>query len=159
MKMFFVIAVDKKDTSALEKMKVESDQYHDMLVIDLQDHKEKHCHKTLGFLEHFLTQCYNHKNVDPYRDPKAPYANAPFYMKLTDDVLLFPDKLYKTIEILLTHESRRFCAGSEIWFDHNFVSGSGYLITNKAAKEIFEDARCMTSVSYMDDLTITADIR
>ncbi len=79
-RMTFVIAVESKESAILKQLKEESDQYHDMLVIDLQDHVEKHCHKAFGFLEHFLDQCYNHKNVQPYKDPKAPYVNYPFFI-------------------------------------------------------------------------------
>ena len=159
MKMCFVIAVDVNETSALRKMTKESEEFHDMLVINLKDEVSQHCHKALGFLEYFLSQCYNYKNVQPFKTPMDEYVNYPFYMKITDDDVVFPAKLYKTIESLVNHSSRRFCAGSRISFHPHFVSGSAFIVTNQAAKEIFEVARCMSGVSYMDDITITLEIR
>ncbi len=158
-KTVFVLAAESSEGEALKQMISEWNLHKDILLIDLKDNLFMHAQKVLGFMEYFTQNCEQEEITKSLSGPKVQSKQKfPLLAKVTDDVIIFPDNLIKVLQSISNSQETFFSGGIYIFAGH-FASGSGYILSYQAVKEIFEFARCLNAVMYQDDVVFTGDLR
>ena len=151
--IFFIIAISRNDTKKIAEICEELSINSDILLLDVIDAYELHTVKMLAFMEYFLTKCSTQIN---YQRSKG----IPILIKLTDDVIIFEHSFISALHWLInSNYSERFVAGLIAKAHYvNYSTGCTYLISYKSVKEIYDFARCLTELSFVDDVLLAGTI-
>ena len=89
------------------------------------------------------------------------FQNKPVLIKTTDDIIIFEHGLIRTLlDLISNNYSKSFVAGGIANAYHvDYATGCGYFISPFAVKQIYEYARCIEDLPYMDDVILAGTLR
>ena len=144
-KVLFMVAM-KKDSPGFDKVKEEAQTHRDILILDMEDSFEMNTVKSIKLMEYFLHKCY----------AASDSLQKPFFLKGSDDLIIFPETLMKTFETLRQRPEGKFCAGVKATaYGVEFLSASAYIISKTAVKELFSYAKCYQEIPTLEDVFLT----
>ena len=155
--VLFILALEHNESLAINKVRDENNLNQDILLIDMKDSHYMHAHKSLVFMEYFIRECY----MDGLEKESIESVN-PLFMKVTDDIVVIPSQLIRTLHSLNRTRKFRFTAGKYVEGPDPkdaFISGSAMVFSPQATREIYDLSRCLPRLLYQDDVLFTSFIR